>query len=99
MQATRRLRGPGIPKGIAAVVIAVVTALVLCVGGVYLAKGLNHEVRSTQTYPATQVGASDPRSVLDYLARHSGRQAIQQPVTQPSPIFQEPGTRRGGSRI
>jgi hypothetical protein len=98
MQATTILRKPGTSLKTVAMVLAILAAFALVAAGGYIARSTSGGALHS---PAVllNIGAADPGSAWDYRTRHAGTQTVEGPAPQPSPMFHEPGSRRGGSRL
>lgn len=102
MVARTAFPGSGISKGMVAVLVAVLAALMLGAAGGYLAKTMSLPTASIAAHVvAGQPGASGYGSAWNYSTRRSGTQSVEGPVPEaaPSAKFREPGSRLGGPQI
>jgi hypothetical protein len=101
VEARTTLRGTGFPKGMVAVVVAVLAAFLLGGAGGYVAKTLSLPAAPAPAHiVAGQPGASEAGTAWNYSSRRGGNQAIGGPETSaaPSAPVQQPGARRSGNQ-
>jgi hypothetical protein len=102
MEARTTLRGTGFPRGMVAVVLAVLAAFLLGGAGGYVAKTLSLPAAPVPVHiVAGQPGASEAGSAWNYSTRRSGSQTVGGPAVSPAPSapVQEPGSERSGNQF